>query len=223
MMFQLLILFLPWVLRRRLLCRRYGYVIHPTAKIGYSIILPRQLTMDRNSRIGNLTICKRIDKLELAERASIGPLNFITGFNTRMGDQFRHFSHCIGRRCELSVGRHSAVTSRHFLDCNGGITIGAFTTIAGIRSQFLTHSIDVYECRQDARPISIGDYCFVGTGVIMLPGSALPDYCILGGGSVVTKKLEERSVVYAGSPAKKVKSLNMDMVGYFKREVGFVV
>lgn len=223
MIFQLLILPLPWILRRRLLCWRYGYKIDPTARIGRSIILAEALVMKANSRIGNFTFCKRIDKLELNERGSIGAFNFITGFTTLCDSSFKHFAHVADRHCELIVGRHSAITSRHFFDCNGGIYIGDFATVAGIRSQFLTHSIDIYKCRQDAMPIRVGDYCFVGTSVLMLPGSELPAYSILAGGSVVTKALSDSNVVYAGIPAKMVKELNQSDVAYFKREVGFVV
>ncbi|MCK4788938.1 MAG: hypothetical protein KAV87_34675, partial [Desulfobacteraceae bacterium] len=109
-------------------------------------------------------------------------------------------------------------TSRHFMDCNGGIYIGDFATVAGIRSQFLTHSIDVYKNRQHAESITIGKYCFVGTGCILLPGSTLPDYSILGAGAIWTKNFDEPGFLYAGNPAKKVKKLVLGEVPYFTRQ-----
>ena len=49
-------------------------------------------------------------------------------------------------------------TKYHHFDCTSNIHIGKFTTIAGYHSQFLTHSIDLYENRQDSNSILIGDY-----------------------------------------------------------------
>lgn len=209
----------PWAIRRRLMIAFWGYRLSSTARIGYSIILCRRLVMMSDSRIGNLSVCKNIDTLEIGEYSSIGSLNFITGFPTT---NTMHFNHVTDRRCELVIGRHSAITSRHFIDCNGGVYVGNFTTIAGIRSQVLSHSIDLYRGRQDAAAVQIGNYCFIGTGVIFLPGSRLPDYCVLGAGSVLNKQYEKILSVYAGVPAKQVKALNLNDVAYFSRAIGWV-
>lgn len=215
MIFQLLILFLPWFLRRRLLCWRYGYEIDPTATIAKAIVLPRKLKMGPKSRIHSGVICRGIDYLEMGEDSGIANFTYITGFSVK---GCKHFRHVENRHCELILGRSAGITSRHFVDCNGGIYIGDFTTVAGIRSQILTHSIDIYQNRQDAKPVRIGKYCFVGTGCILLPGSVLPDYSVLGAGSVLTKSYEETYSIYAGSPAKSVKKLSCDAVLYFRRQ-----
>ena len=57
-----------------------------------------------------------------------------------------------------------------------------------------------------------------GTGCILLPGSALPDYSVLGAGAVLTKAHERTGCLYAGSPAKEIKSLDVESIPYFKRE-----
>ena len=215
MLFQLLIMFLPWSIRRRLLVWRYGYEINKTARIGKSIILAKKLRMGPKSRIHNFVLCKRIDALEMGEDSGIASFTYITGFST--ADK-RWYKHIPDRRCELVLGRSAGITSRHFVDCNGGVYVGDYTTVAGIRTQILTHSIDVYKNRQDAKPVKIGKYCFLGTGCILLPGSALPDYSVLGAGAVLTKAYEKTGCVYAGSPAKEIKSLDVESIPYFKRE-----
>lgn len=192
---------------------RYGWEIHPTAIIKRSLILAKHLKMAERSRIHNLVICKPIDSLTMGPDSGIATLTFITGIPNGGSS----FSHVKNRRCELVLGRSAGITSRHFIDCNGGVYIGDFTTVAGIRSQILTHSIDVYKNRQDAKPVVIGKYCFVGTGVVLLPGSQLPDYSILGAGSVLIKAQEASGYVYAGIPAVPVKELNVANVGYFHR------
>lgn len=214
MIFQLIIMFLPWSIRRRILLWRYDWEIHPTAIIKRSVILAKCVKMGAKSRIHNLVLCKPIDYLEMGEDSGIANFTYITGFSAK---GCRHFRHKQDRRCELILGRSAGITSRHFIDCNGGVYIGDFTTVAGIRSQILTHSIDVYNNRQDAKPVKIGRYCFLGTGCILLPGSVLPDYSILGAGSVLPKKLDKAGCLYAGSPAKFVKELDIEKIPYFHR------
>ena len=214
MFFQIIIMLIPWRLRRKLLVWRYGWEIDPSARIGKSILLPRKLKMGPKSRIHTGVICKGIDLLEMGEDSGIASFTYITGFST--ADK-RWYKHIPDRKCELVLGKSAGITSRHFVDCKGGVYIGDFTTVTGIRSQILTHSIDVYNNRQDAKHVKIGRYCFLGTGCILLPGCELPDYSILGAGSVLTKKLDRAGCLYAGSPATFVKELDVEKIPYFHR------
>jgi acetyltransferase-like isoleucine patch superfamily enzyme len=211
-------LLLPWSLRRALLEKQFGYSIHPSSRIGFAWILPRHLVMEEGSRIGHLTFCKNIDLLHLGAHATIGQLNWITGFPSGPS---RHFEHQPDRRPELIVETHAAITSRHFIDCTARIRIGAFATVGGFRSQLITHSIDFARSRQTAKPIDIGEYCFTGTNSVVLGGSSLPHHSILGAQSLLNKKWDEAYRLYAGVPAKPVKELSSEM-GYFSRTEGFV-
>jgi acetyltransferase-like isoleucine patch superfamily enzyme len=213
-----LLLILPWRLRRIILITIFGYKIHSTARIGFSIVCPDRLEMDAGARIGSLTMCKGISLLKMGEKSSIGSLNWITGFPE--GDR-TFFGADVGRRPELVLGAQAAVTTRHFIDCTNSVQIGRFTTFAGARSQILTHSIDLHECRQSSKPVRIGEYCFVGTGCVLLAGSALPDYSVLGACSLLNKEFSEPYFLYAGNPARAIKQLPEDLA-YFKRLTGFV-
>ena len=73
-------LVLPWELRRRFLEAQFGYILHPTSRIGLSWILPRELIMEERSTIGHLTLCKNISLLHLKAHSCIGNGNWITGF-----------------------------------------------------------------------------------------------------------------------------------------------
>lgn len=209
---------LPWSLRRQFLERQFGYRLHPKSYIGFAWIFPRRLVMEENARIGHLTVAKGLDHLHVGAHAVIGQLNWITGFPTGPS---RHFAHQPGRRAELIVEQHAGISSRHFIDCTARIRIGAFTTVAGFRSQLITHSIDLAAARQSSEPIEIGEYCFLGTESVVLGGSALPHHSVLGAKSLLNKKWDAPFQLYAGVPAKPIKELPRDL-GYFQRQEGFV-
>ena len=195
----------------------FGYKIQENCRIGMSIILVNELVMYRGSRIGNFNLIKRIDRVVLNEEAGIGTLNVITGFSLK---NFIHFQG-ISRKPELLMGKHSSITTRHYIDCNDCISIGEYTTVAGIRSTLLSHTIDVTSARQSTAPITIGSYCFLGTGVIILPGSSLPNYSVLGAGSLLNTSYSHEYTLYAGVPARELKKMASESY-YFSRHKGYV-
>ncbi len=211
-------LLFPWRIRRLLLVGFMGYEIHPMARIGWSWICPERLEMAAGARIGNLTVCKGLSLLKMGEQSYVGNLNWISEFPV---GNHAFFGEEADRRAELVLGDHAAITHRHLIDCTNAVRIGRFTTFAGYRSQVLTHSIDLQRSRQASRPITIGEYCFVGTNCVLLGGSALPDYSVLGASSVLNKAHTEMHWLYAGNPAQPVKALTGELQ-YFQRSAGFV-
>jgi carbonic anhydrase/acetyltransferase-like protein (isoleucine patch superfamily) len=69
--------------------------------------------------------------------------------------------------------------------------------------------------------VRVGDYCFVGTNCVLLGGSALPDFCVLGAKSLLNKSLTESYYLYGGVPARPIEKLSPDCE-YFRRATGFV-
>ena len=218
-LFRLCVVLLPWFLRRRVLQWVYGYQIHPTARIGCSWIFPRQLLLREHASIGHANVAIHLERIELGAHARIDRSNWITGFPRT---DARHFSHRVDRDPALVVGDHAAITKHHHLDCTDRIEIGAFTTIAGYASQLMTHSIDLAENRQDAAPIVIGEYCFVGTNVVVLGGARLPARSVLGAKALLNKSYEVTETLYGGVPARPLKRIPSDDK-YFSRTSGFVM
>ncbi|MGR8934389.1 MAG: gamma carbonic anhydrase family protein [Gammaproteobacteria bacterium] len=89
----------------------------------------------------------------------------------------------------LHVSHDSAYQPGGFPLCIGkGVTIG--------------HRAVVHAC-------SVGDYCLIGIGAIILDGASLGDYTILGAGALVPPgKQLEGGYLYVGAPAKQVRALN---------------
>ena len=55
-----------------------------------------------------------------------------------------------------------------------------------------------------AKPIIIGNNCWIGTSAIILPGTILGNNCVVAAGSVVNGNFEDNSLV-GGNPAKFIK------------------
>lgn len=215
---QIAIMPLPWALRRRMLVRLFGFRIHPTARIGFSLLLAERVEMGEGSVIGSLDMIKGMSEFTVAPRGRIGNLNWITGLPANNPDFFRDEP---DRVSALVVGEEAAITNRHLLDCTNRITIGRFATIAGFRSQFITHGIDIGPNRQSSLPIKIGEYCFTGTGVIVLKGAVLAPRCVLGAGSMLRGQFYEEYKLISGNPAKPIRDLDPSSE-YFHRTQGMV-
>ena len=222
LIFQIFVIFLPWKIRRVFL-HIVGINAHKTAHVGFSLISAHTVELKAYSRIGNFTFCKCIDKLILGENSNIGNFNYITGFsvNHPAVNKYGHFKSVSNRKCELIIGKHSGITSRHYFDCNGGIYIGDFVQIAGMNSLFLTHSIDLQHCYQDAKPIVIGDYCFIGTSCTILKGCIISKKITVAACSLVNKSLEISNSLYGGVPAKLLKKDTN--YKFYNRKDGFVI
>ena len=213
------VVLLPWPLKRRLMTWLFGYRLHPSSHIGLSWIFPVSLEMDEQSRIGHLTVCKGLSLLKIEKHASIGRLNWISAYPLGAPT---HFVHLPDRQPQLALREHAAITHRHIIDCTDRITIGRFSTLAGFRSQLLTHSIDLVTCRQDAKAINIGEYCFIGTACTILGGTVIPDHSVVGANALLNAIYRDSYRLYAGVPAREVSRLDPGMK-YFTRTKGFVV
>lgn len=97
----------------------------------------------------------------------------------------------------------------------GLITIGDNCQI-GPNCQLVTpnHPIDYLERRKPIErclPITIGNDCWLGAGVIVCPGVTIGDRCIIGAGSVVVKDIPADSMA-VGNPARVIKKLTRAVI-----------
>ena len=57
--------------------------------------------------------------------------------------------------------------------------------------------------------VEIGEYCWIGEKVMILPGVTIGDWCIIGAGSVVNKSIPSYSIA-VGNPARVIKKYNFN-------------
>ena len=124
--------------------------------------------------------------------------------------------------CNIHIGNNVTVnTGCTFVDCNK-ITIGNNVLIApNVQIYTATHPIDLnerlapvetddgvdYIRRTFALPVTIEDGCWIGGGVIILPGITIRKGSVIGAGSVVTKNIPPDSLA-AGNPCKVIRKIN---------------
>lgn len=87
------------------------------------------------------------------------------------------------------------------------VSIGNNVTIAN-HVNLLTHDNCVIKFMNNATDIigkiEIGNNCFIGANVIILPGVTLADGVVVGAGSVVTKSCNVPNTILAGNPARPI-------------------
>ena len=124
--------------------------------------------------------------------------------------------------CNIYLGNNVSINMNcTFVDCNK-ITIGNNVLIASnVQIYTATHPIELkerltpnwniesgeYFCRTYVLPVTIGDECWIGGGVIILPGVSIGNGCVIGAGSVVTKDILENSVA-VGNPCRVIRKIN---------------
>lgn len=89
------------------------------------------------------------------------------------------------------------------------VTIGNDVLIGpGTHIYTASHPLD-FETRKNAnlaKPVTIGDNCWIGGQVVICPGVTIGEGSVIGAGSVVTKNIPPHTIA-AGNPARVIKNL----------------
>jgi len=216
----LLIIFMPNRIKIFMYNKLFKWDISKNAKIGFSFIDVRYASISDGVVIKSCTVIRNLDCLLLQENTRIGTLNWVIG-KQNITVPIKKIKEDVRLYSVLKLEKDSAITNRHYIDCYAAVTIGAFSILAGIKTTLMTHSVDINESKQGAKEVIIGSYCFIGTDSTILGGTVLPDYCVVGAKSLLHKNFELSYSLYAGVPAKRIKSLPLTLP-YFNRIKGFI-
>lgn len=209
-----LVALLPSALKRPCYRHLFGYQIGRRVRVGLSVIDADECELADDVRIGHLNLVIGVKKLAAGDHVRIGHLNVVRG-----GDEVRlgRYSEII-RMNEINsipdpdvvnpieprflLGPGSVVTTGHKIDFTDRVEIGRRSILGGRNSSLWTHN------RQRTLPVEIGDFAYVGSEIRVAPGGSIPSRCVVGIGSVVTKKIEGENCLIAGVPARAVKPLS---------------
>jgi acetyltransferase-like isoleucine patch superfamily enzyme len=193
----------------------FGFKIGKRVRIGVSLLDADELELADDVVIGHGNIFTRTRRVALGTGAQFGLCNIVRG-----GDEVR-----LGRfatvmrfnvlnsipdndsegptdpRLQLADGAY--VVSGHRIDFTTRVSIGKNVIVAGRNSSLWTHN------RQATAPITIGDYCYLGSEVRVAPGANLGDWSILALGAVLSGDASGRTV-HGGVPAKPIRAITSD-------------
>lgn len=111
----------------------------------------------------------------------------------------------IMRPKNIVIGENTIINDYALLDGRGGLEIGNNTSISMYAKIYTgTHETHSSYFKYISKKTIIEDNCWLGTNSIILPGSVIKDYSIIGVNSVF-KGISEKKGIYIGNFAKLVK------------------
>lgn len=198
----------PWAYRFG-----FGYRIGRDVRIGIAILDCADLDVASHTRIGHGVAFVGCGNVTVGEHASIGPLNIFRGGDRIDLEPYSQVlrlnvinaipdNDCVNETdSSFRLAFGAVVTAEHRIDFTDRVSIGRCSIFGGRNSSIWTHN------RRTGEPVTIGDYCYIGSEIRMAPGAAIPDCCVVGLGSVVTKAFADSYSLIAGVPAKRIRAL----------------
>lgn len=141
-----------------------------------------------------------------------GPIYIHYGQHTEIGNNFfGNFNLTIQDDAMVKIGNN----------CSFGPSVTIVTPIHPlVAEERLGVSIDGTDHKKYcyAKPVSIGDNCWLGANVTVCPGVTIGCNCVIGAGSVVTRDIPENTLA-VGSPCKVLREISDADSVYLKKEL----
>lgn len=115
----------------------------------------------------------------------------------------------------VTIGKNTSIEQNLHLTCAQKIIIGknviisAYVMITDIDHSYQEINKNVLKQQLEVKTVYIGDYCFIGMGAKIMPGSKIGRNCVIGANSIVKGEIPAYSVV-VGTPAKVIKKYNFE-------------
>ena len=109
------------------------------------------------------------------------------------------------------IGHYCLVDGTGGVSIGEGVQLSSHTVVYSHSSQDAIRLMGKHFIRQAAvnrpgyklKPVTIGEYTFVGTSSVILPGSSIGKGCIIGAGTVVNTEIPDYAIA-VGNPVKIV-------------------
>ena len=150
---------------------------------------------------------------EMGEGSFIqGPVTFHYGVHTTIGKRFfGNFNLTVQDDAKVTIGD----------DCSFGPNVTIVTPVHPMlpRERFAMRNAQG-EARHMcyAKPVHIGNDCWLGANVVVCPGVTIGDGCVIGAGSVVVKDIPPMSFA-AGNPCKVIRPITEADSMIYKPEI----
>ena len=207
-----LMVVLPQRLKHLIARRLLGWELHPTARIGRSLVMARHVRMGPESFIGAFNVIKDIENLHLGRGANIATRNWIVGvpLESAIYDKPQ-------RDPSLYLGEYAMITVGHDIDCADKVELKDHAVIAGFRSSVLTHSLNLVNDKFVTGPVVLEEYGVLMSNCTMMTGTRVPAGSVISARSVVNTRLTAERTFYRGNPAEAVRELP-ETLKFYQRE-----
>ncbi|MBW1655019.1 acyltransferase [Flavobacterium quisquiliarum] len=118
-----------------------------------------------------------------------------------------------GRKENLSIDDFSTL-GKVEIALHDKVSIGKYVCINdGVIILSASHDVSDPLWRHKKAPISIGDYAWIATNAIILPGVNIGKGAVVGAGAVVSKDVKDYTIVI-GNPAKEIEKKRTEVLKY---------
>jgi acetyltransferase-like isoleucine patch superfamily enzyme len=118
-----------------------------------------------------------------------------------------------GRKDNLSIGDFSTL-GRIEIALHDKVTIGKYVCMNdGVIILSASHDVSDTLWSHKKAPITIGDFAWIATNAIILPGVTIGKGAVVGAGAVVSKNVNDYAIVI-GNPAKEITKKRIETLNY---------
>ncbi|OGK18047.1 hypothetical protein A3G67_04825 [Candidatus Roizmanbacteria bacterium RIFCSPLOWO2_12_FULL_40_12] len=104
----------------------------------------------------------------------------------------------------IEIGEDTIVGEKSVLDGRTNLRIGNHVDIASeVMIYTSQHNVHDPKFTAESKPVTIGDYVFIGPRAIIIPGVRIGKGAVVAAGAVVTNDVPEYAIV-GGVPAKQI-------------------
>ncbi|MBR3348751.1 MAG: sugar O-acetyltransferase [Solobacterium sp.] len=157
-------------------------------------------------------LCGRLNRLTMEDTSEIHSI-----MSELLGYEPDHLDLVLPFMCDygenISLGEYVFInTNCYLMDC-AKISIGSHTFIGPYCGLYTASHPLPYKYRnqglEKALPVTIGENCWLGANVSVMPGVTIGNGCVIAAGAVVTKDLPDNCLA-AGVPAKIIRFIDQD-------------
>ena len=145
------------------------------------------------------------------QRLAVGENSWIAAGAIVRGDV------AIGANSSINPLSHIAGTVR----IGNGVRIAGSVSIYGLNHGYRRTDIWIYQQEHTSKGVTIGDGTWIGAASVIIDGVTIGSHCIIAAGSVVTKDVQDYTIV-GGNPAKILKTREVPNLVESLVEVGTV-
>ncbi|EFH4339344.1 hypothetical protein NP882_004770 [Escherichia coli] len=175
--------------------------IHPSSKISPDVTV--SITGSGHTiEIGENTVLRNL-KINIS-----GKNNFLV---IKDNCSIRGTLHLRQTGSKITINSFTTTVSSHIFSMEGSdISIGTNCMLSSgvfIRNsdEHPIYDIETNERMNNAQAVIVGNNVWIGEGATVNKGSAIPDGCIIGAKSFVSKKLKRKNAVYVGVPVQLIR------------------